>query len=451
MYLSFTAIKEFIEHPDIHIHEHFHARFSKLEYLNPSRELHSDILYLCTITEFSLHNHRISNQSFVIIDDLGLYEKINISKEVNSIILTSKQTQFTHLQALNGLFATINNAFIELQQILLEEQDTDTFWQRAMDLLQTRLVVEQNGKVLFPQSEAKKTANAAFKQTVKLTVADIEFQIHVQSQEELSLLQKELLGALEPLFFQILKRYTASFEPMEKKMSKIILNLLQSQTPVIRPLEDTVWEDRSHFVLYLTDLPEKPEPLMQALSEIDPVSVLSIPVQDTLLVLYAIDPLNDRTKAVEDRLKKDKRICSASYPFYQIEELQNVWKALHLHMKICRRKEKPGIWIVGDDVIEILTEDYQNYAGVFPFVHNMIWQMLASDDKESSDLLDTLYIYLLNERSYLKTSKDMDLHRNSIVYRINKITSRYDVDLEDPVIRQNLLLSYRLLAMQNRS
>lgn len=449
MYLSFSAIREFMEHPDIRIHEHFPARFSKLDYLNPSRELKNDILYLCTITEFSLHNHRITDQSFVIIDDLGLHEKINISQEVNSIILTSKQTQFTHLQTLNGLFAKINQAFVELQQILLEEQDTETFWNRAMDLLQVQLIVEQNGLILFPKQLKEKPAATQIRHEIKVTVADIEFLILVQNKEELNQLQKETLHSLEPLFFQILKRYTASFEPMEKKMSKIILNLLQSQTPVIRPLEDTVWEDRTEFKLYLTDLPEKQEVLMQSLSEIDPVSVLSIPVQDTLLVLLAVDPLNDRTKAVEDLLRKDRRICSAGYPFTQIEELQNVWKALHLHMKILQRREKPGIWPVGDAVIDVLTEDYSSYAGVYPFIHDMIWQMLASDDKESRDLLDTLYIYLLNERSYLKTSKEMDLHRNSIVYRINKITSRYAIDLEDPVIRQNLLLSYRLLNLQS--
>ncbi len=448
MYLSFSAIREFMEHPDIRIHEHFQARFSRLDYLNPNRELQSDVLYLCTITEFSLHNHRITNQSFVIIDDLGLHDKINISEEVNSIILTSKQTQFTHLQALNGLFAKISSAFIELQQILLEEQETDTFWQRAIELLQAQLIVEQNGMILFPK-QIKERKNAALtQQETKITVAEIDFTILVQNKEDLNRLQKEILHALEPLFFQILKRYTASFEPMEKKMSKIILNLLQSQTPVIRPLEDTVWEDRSDFKLYLADLPDKQEELIQSLSEIDPVSVLSIPVQDTLLILYAVDPLNDRTKAVEDLLKKHKRICSAGYPFKQIEELQNVWKALHLHMQILQRREQPGIWPVGDAVIDVLTEDYSAYAGVYPFIHDMIWQMLASDDKESRDLLDTLYIYLLNERSYLKTSKDMDLHRNSIVYRINKITSRYDIDLEDPMIRQNLLLSYRLLHLQ---
>ncbi len=445
MYLSFSAIREALEHPDIRIHEHFNARFSKLDYLNPSQELKNDILYLCTITEFSLHNHRIENQSFVIIDDLGLHDKINISTDVNSIILTNKQTQFTHLQTLNGLFAKISTAFIELQQILLEEQETDAFWHRAMELLRTGLTVEQNGLVLFPKQQKERPAAALIQSEVKITVADIEFGILIHSKEELSLLQKEILVSLEPLFFQILKRYTASFEPMEKKMSKIILNLLQSQTPVIRPLEDTVWEDRNEFQMYLVDLPEKQEELTKALSDIDPVSVLSIPVQDTLLILYAVDPLNESTKAIEDRLVKDKRIGSCSYRFTQIEELQNVWKALHLHLQILRRKETPGLFPIGDAVIEVFTEDYRSYASVYPFIHDMIWAMLASDDKESSDLLDTLYIYLLNERSYLKTSKEMDLHRNSIVYRINKITGRYDVDLEDPAIRQNLLLSYRLL------
>ena len=438
-------IKEHLEHPDIRVHEHFAARFRQIEYLNPSHELKNDILYLCTITEFSLHNHRIENQSFVIVDDLGLFEKINISQEVNSMILTNKQSQFSILQKLNGLFSDTGSAFIELQQIILEEQETDTFWNRVKEMIGAVVIVEQNGMTLYPSQQKEKTATTHIKHETRISVADIEFTILVTSKDPLTMLQTELLTALEPLFFQILKRYTASFEPMEKKMSKIILSLLQTQTPIIRPLEDTVWEDRESFDLYLTDLPDKLDAVLQGLSDIDPVSVLSIPVQDSLLVLYAIDPLKDQTDKITQYLQKHTSRISKSYRFNQIEEIQNVWKALHLHLKVLRKNESKGLTHIGTAALSVLTEEYRNYANIFPFIHEVIWQMLASDDKESSELLDTLYIYLMNERSYLKTSKELDLHRNSIVYRINKITGRYEVDLEDPDTRQRLILSYQLM------
>lgn len=447
MHLSFGAIAEYLTHPDVRVHEHFSARFSQIEYLNPTHELRNDVLYLCTITEFSLHNHRIENQSFVIIDDLGLHEKINISKEVNSIILTNKQSQYTLLQSLNALFADTNRAFIELQQIILEEQDTDSFWNRVITLIDAQVIVEQNGLSLFPKVVKDKVTPSLIKYETRITVADIEFTIFITAKNDLTPMKVEILNALEPLFFQILKRYTASFEPMEKKMSKIILNLLQSQTPVVRPLEDTIWEDREFFDLFLCTLPEKSENLIQKLSDIDPVSVLSIPVQDTLLILYAVDPLQDQSEKIAQLLTKQVDTISRSYRFSQIEELQDVWKALRIHVQILKNNEEKGLKPIGNAALAVLTEEYSHYAGVFPFIHDVIWQMMSSDDKESKDLLDTLYIYLLNERSYLKTSKELDLHRNSIVYRINKITAKYELDLEDPHIRQNLLLSYQLLGL----
>lgn len=447
MVLSFRAIAQYIEHPDVHIHEHFQARFHKIEYLNPSAELHNDVLYLCTITEFSLHNHRIENQSFIILDDLSLHEKINISREVNSIILTSKQTQFTQLQKLNGLFASCNQTYMELQQMLLEEQDTDPFWNRVSEFLEVPIFVEQDGKLLYPQGHREKPSPSTNRMEMNLVVADIEFLVLAASKDEFTLLQSEIFQILEPLYFQILKRYTASFEPMEKKMSKIVLNLLQSQTPVLKPLEDTVWEDRIAFRMYLLPLPEKAESLSAALTELDAVAMLTIPLQDTLLVLYAMDSLHDLTESLESVLTDLGLPVTTGYPFSDIDRVQDVWKALRLHLQRLRKSDKTGIFRVGDAALEILIGEYEQYAGISPFIHDVIWQMLASDDKESGELLDTLHFFLLNERSFLKTSKEMDLHRNSIVYRINKITGRYPIDLEDPIERQNLLLSCKLLSM----
>ena len=67
------------------------------------------------------------------------------------------------------------------------------------------------------------------------------------------------------------------------------------------------------------------------------------------------------------------------------------------------------------------------------------------DIEENTDNLETLYIYLRNERSYLKASKIMNLHRNSIVYRINRIQEIAGWDLDDEKMRAYIMFSYELL------
>lgn len=71
------------------------------------------------------------------------------------------------------------------------------------------------------------------------------------------------------------------------------------------------------------------------------------------------------------------------------------------------------------------------------------------DEGKNSELLKTLYYYLIEERSLIKASKQMDVHRNSIVYRINKVNELVDIDLENSNSRQNILIALEILDKLN--
>lgn len=445
MYLSFQAIREKMQGPDILFQESFPQRFKNLRYLDPQEELQKDTLYICTITEFSLHNHRIEEQSFIIVDDLGLHDKIDISKRINAFILTDKPKQLLRLQEFNRLFTESERVNSTLQQFILDDMELNGFWDRLSELLNLRVHVKQNQQVLYSNGSATQRSGEE-KIEKSFTIADIRFELTFFVPHDFTQYQREILEQLEPLFFQVLKRYTASFEPMEKKMSKIILNLLQSTTPAVRPLEDTIWEGRETFQVYVATLPENQEFLTKKLSEIDNVSILAMPISESYLVVYAKEGAHDWTKDIEKFLQKQCSIISKSHPFIHIEELQMQWKNLYYHLKYLQEIEKKGMTCIGEDTVALLASKYKEYAGVGALIHDIIRELYNQEDRESMDLLETLYVYLKHERSYLKTSKELELHRNSIVYRINKLTTKYDVDLEDPYLRQQLLISYQLLS-----
>lgn len=67
------------------------------------------------------------------------------------------------------------------------------------------------------------------------------------------------------------------------------------------------------------------------------------------------------------------------------------------------------------------------------------------DRKYSTEYARTLYCYLRNERNLVKTAKEMHIHRNTLVYRIQKIEELLPLDLENPDIRFRLLLTWELL------
>lgn len=65
------------------------------------------------------------------------------------------------------------------------------------------------------------------------------------------------------------------------------------------------------------------------------------------------------------------------------------------------------------------------------------------DIKRGSDNLELLHALLRNERNITSVSKEMHLHRNSVVYRMERIEEYLDMKLDDPVERLALELSIR--------
>ena len=48
------------------------------------------------------------------------------------------------------------------------------------------------------------------------------------------------------------------------------------------------------------------------------------------------------------------------------------------------------------------------------------------------------------------TAKRMHMHRNSIIYRLQKIQDVLELDLDDPDVRLRLMISFRILEMTGR-
>lgn len=75
--------------------------------------------------------------------------------------------------------------------------------------------------------------------------------------------------------------------------------------------------------------------------------------------------------------------------------------------------------------------------------------VIEYDREHGSDNVRLLEVYLMNEFSVSKTAEIMHLHRNSVIYRLDKIKTLMGESLEDPVFRANLLLSCFTLRLKN--
>ncbi len=85
-------------------------------------------------------------------------------------------------------------------------------------------------------------------------------------------------------------------------------------------------------------------------------------------------------------------------------------------------------------------------------IHPAITSLETYDDVHGSEYLRTLWVFLRHERNLVNTAEDLGIHRNSLVYRVKRISELIpDVDLDDPETREHLIISYRIRGLRQRS
>lgn len=108
-------------------------------------------------------------------------------------------------------------------------------------------------------------------------------------------------------------------------------------------------------------------------------------------------------------------------------------------------QKKPGAIYDGTDYILKYIFHQMPRQTEADLCHPALRRLLDYDREHNTDFADTLRIYLSNERSNVATAKALNLHRNSLSYRLAKLEELSGLDLDNPELRLHLLLSFQFL------
>ena len=113
-------------------------------------------------------------------------------------------------------------------------------------------------------------------------------------------------------------------------------------------------------------------------------------------------------------------------------------------LKIIKYKELGIIrWLVElSDIKEIQRYCYENLGPILEY-----------DKKHGMDLMGTLKSYFQNNRHLLKTSQELFIHRNTLLYRLSTIKELLKIDLDDAMIDLELfnsILIYEFINLKNK-
>lgn len=85
-----------------------------------------------------------------------------------------------------------------------------------------------------------------------------------------------------------------------------------------------------------------------------------------------------------------------------------------------------------------------NTEGLMYLAHPAITLLTRYDEENGSNLRMTLYFYLLSDKSVAEAAKLLQMHRNTVMYKLKKINELCALDLNDPNLCERLLFSCQL-------
>lgn len=157
-------------------------------------------------------------------------------------------------------------------------------------------------------------------------------------------------------------------------------------------------------------------------------------------------------KGLDNNLKefyiKRNLKTSISNRFQNIRDFKEVYERTLLTLKTAKfLKSKKNIQEYDEYApLQIFLATKENYEPKV-FVDPILTEIIEYDKNNRTEYYQTLEKYVLNMFDYKKVAKDLFLHKNTIVYRVNKMKELFNIDYNNQKLINNLFCNFYLLKM----
>ena len=158
---------------------------------------------------------------------------------------------------------------------------------------------------------------------------------------------------------------------------------------------------------------------------------------------YIDDTINN-----DFRLLLQNRNCRAgvSMRFYDFSLISGAYKLANIALDKGKTLTVPGVLYRYEDCfVSHLIDLCAISIDVASLCHPEAIRLFKYDNDNNSDFLSSLYMYITEERSIAAAAKKMNIHRNTLIYRLNRIRDIFAIDLDDNAQRFHLIWSYQVL------
>lgn len=149
-----------------------------------------------------------------------------------------------------------------------------------------------------------------------------------------------------------------------------------------------------------------------------------------------------------------RRIVDLPYAFKQARLALEYGKRARpiLQEKAGCKIQSSGVHYFGDYFSTFIVEDGRHDASFVDFClkGGLSWRIYQEDCEKETQDLDILYCYLAHERRANEASEVLHMHRNSLVYRMERLQRRFGFDLDELAVRERLLFELNVLYVHRK-
>lgn len=173
--------------------------------------------------------------------------------------------------------------------------------------------------------------------------------------------------------------------------------------------------------------------------------------QEDLLMVINLSHLDDTGRGrskTEQQLTKELSVLAGryhasvglSYPFYDVQNLINYYEQAGIALQF--GGSEPGkVYTCEDHAVAYMKSVLRNNLRT-DISHRSLDILQDHDAKKGTEYYHTLGAYLLKDCDQTRTAEYLHIHRNSLIYRINRIQELLNIDLKDDELRFYILMSY---------
>lgn len=164
---------------------------------------------------------------------------------------------------------------------------------------------------------------------------------------------------------------------------------------------------------------------------------------------------NSQIKLLRDFLDFHKSYCGMSVMFRSLMNVSDAYVQATVAIEIGRKLQSNGIsvpdtgdgWLFDyrDYYIYHLIDACANQVRLSSLCDGQLLAIREQDEQRNTQYGVLLYTYLMNECRPTDTARVLHMHRNNVIYHIERLSEQLGVDLEDPETRLRLLLSFKVM------